>query len=209
MRRFLPVLLFFLALLVSCDFKYEAPRPPTWGDQCQPSDPYYLELAQGTQFLSKKGEVSSDPKEALDSALEYIEGKGVDLEYKADGIEAWSRFNTTFPKTIYLVKDFESRPLRNRAEVLWHEVVHLRQYEKMTPSTFYQHYVFAEGRWALEVQAYRESFRVMRILGYDEAAIQTLMRSRAESLYDGYELVQMPRECAVGAAIEIWNADRR
>lgn len=205
MKRLLPVL---LLLASGCPgFKYEAPRPPTWDDQCQPSDPYYLELAQGTQFMAEEGEIPSDPQEALDKALEYIESKGVDLEYKADGIEDWSKFNTTFPKTIYVTKDFDSKSIESQAGTLWHEIAHLREYEEMKPETFYQHYVFPEGRWALEVQAYRESFRVMRIFGFSESRIRSRMTVQAEGLYENYELDQMPKACAVDGAINLWATD--
>jgi hypothetical protein len=178
------------------------------------SEPYYMDLAQGTQFLAKSDEIPSDPHMALEKARMVISDWDVDIEYKADGIEDWSKFNTTFPKTIYVTKDFDKHQIEIQAVILWHEIVHLREYKEMDPKTFYEHYIFPEGRWALEVQAYRESFRVMRLLGLSESRIRAKMTDQAESLYEGYELGQMvengpgiPKQCAVDVAIDIWLTD--
>jgi len=204
-----------LLLLAGCPgFTYDAPRPPTWDDECKMSEPYYMDLARGTQFLAKEGEIPSDPEKALAAAKKYIADKNVDIEYKADGIEDWSKFNTTFPTVVYVTKDFDQSQIEMQAVILWHEIVHLREYKEMKPAVFFQHYAFAEGRWALEVQAYRESFRVMRLLGLSESKIRSQMRDQAESLYEGYELGQVnenspgiPKKCAVDVAIDIWITD--
>lgn len=212
MKRLLLLLPLFL---VACPgFTYDAPRPPTWDDECKMSEPYYMDLAMGTQFLAKEGVIPSDPEEALAAAKKYIADKDVDIEYKADGIEDWSKFNTTFPTVIYVTKDFDSYQIEIQAVILWHEVDHLREYEEMGPKVFFQHYAFAEGRWALEVQAYRDGFRVMRLLGMSESNIRARMTTQAESLFVGYELGQvnengpgMPKKCAVDVAIDIWTTD--
>jgi hypothetical protein len=204
-----------LLLLAGCPgFKYDAPRPPTWDDECKASEPYYMDMARGTQFLAEEGDIPSDPEEALAAAHKYLADRDVDIEYKADGIEDWSKFNTTFPKTVYVTKNFDDRQIEIQVVILWHEIVHLREYEQMSPKTFYEHYLFAEGRWALEVQAYREGFRVMRLLGLSESRIRSQMSDQAESLYVGYELGQVgengpgiPKQCAVGGAVDIWLTD--
>ena len=204
-----------LLLLAGCPgFTYDAPRPPTWDDECKMSEPYYMDLARGTQFLAKEGEIPSDPHMALEKARMLISDWDVDIEYKADGIEDWSKFNTTFPTVIYVTKDFDSRSIEIQAVILWHEVDHLREYKEMGPAVFFQHYAFAEGRWALEVQAYRDGFRVMRLLGMSESSIRAKMTDQAESLFVGYELGQvnengpgMPKKCAVDVAIDIWTTD--
>jgi len=212
MQRLLPA---FLVLLAGCPGFYEAPRPPTWdGDSCQPNEPYYLDLAKGTQYLSAEGEIPDDPEMALEKVKASLNEKGIDIVPKAEGLEQWDKFNTTFPDTIYISKTFPDSSSAVQAGILWHEFVHVREYEDLGEKKFFQHYIFAEGRWALEVQAYRENFRVQRLWGVPEDQIKLNMDRTAESLYVSYELGQvsengtgMPKQCAVGVAIQIWMLD--
>lgn len=171
------------------------------------SESYYKDLASSTQFLAEPNSIPSNPQEAKTVALKDIDDRGVSVETKADGIEAWERFNTTFPQAVYLTKDFDQKELEVQVILLWHEIVHLRQYEGMTPQTFYEHYVFAEGRWALEVQAYREGFRVMRLLGLSEEKLREAMNTQAERLYENYLLEAIPKHCALEGAVSVWLRD--
>jgi len=212
MQRLSPLLALVFA---GCPGFYEAPRPPTWdGDTCQPSDAYYLDLAKGTQYLSKEGEIPDDPESALEKVTIALADKDIEIVPKAEGLEEWEKFTTTFPDTIYISKEYPNYSTAGKAGTLWHEFVHVREYEDLGPKKFFQHYLFAEGRWALEVQAYRESFRVQRLWGVAEDQIKLNMETTAENLYVGYELGQvsekgtgMPKQCAVGVAIQIWSLD--
>lgn len=213
MKKLLPFLA--LLLLVGCPGFYEAPRPPTWdGDSCQPSDAYYLDLAKGTQYLSVEGEIPDDPGMALEKVRMALDEKDIEIVPKAEGLEQWEKFTTTFPDTIYISKTFPDSSTASQAGILWHEFVHVREYEDLGAKKFFQHYLYAEGRWALEVQAYRESFRVQRLWGVPEDRITFNMENTAEKLYVGYELGQasdsgpgIPKQCATGLAIQIWMLD--
>jgi len=59
----------------------------------------------------------------------------------------------------------------------------------------------------MEVQAYRETFNVLRIFGTPEDQIRASMERRAVRLYEAYQLGAMPREYAIERAIEIWMLD--
>jgi hypothetical protein len=197
--------------LIGCTGVAEGvPRPPSWDTQCTPSEAFYLELASRTTELSQPGEISSDPLEALEQANLFFEAHGVDIRPKALGIEEWSKFTTTFPDTIYVDKDLQGEVSDAlRAQIYWHEAVHVRQYEEFGPKRMAILYSFPEGRWALEIQAYRESFRILHLFGVSRDQILDSMPSRAEQLYDNYFLDPMPRECAGSKALEIWNIDYR
>jgi hypothetical protein len=166
-----------------------------------------LGLAQDTQYLSQPGEISTNPVLALKQAQKFLDTSGIKVVPKADGIEAWTEFTTTFPDTVYVSKDFPTLSVAEQAAILWHEIVHVRQYEALGLKVFFAHYSFAEGRWALEVQAYRESFRVRRVWGEDDQTLRSGMLGQAERLYSGYELGAMPKNCAVDLAIEVWSSN--
>jgi hypothetical protein len=185
----------------------DVPRPPTWDDQCKPSDPFYWDLANSMEDMAPDDLIPTDPSQALKVAEAEIAEAGITIEPKAEGLEDWEFFNDTATTEIYTDKKFDSYNDAGKAGILWHELVHVREYERHEIQTFFVMYAFPEGRWALEVQAYRESYRVLRLWGMAEEEIKKRMRPRAEMLYDGYDLFQMPKECAIQGAIDIWMQD--
>lgn len=180
--------------------------PPAYVDGV-PQDLFYEELAKRTSEMAAEGEIPSDPHEAWVLAMEQIEARGIRILPKAEGIETWERFTTTFPTKIFVSNKWDSFSEDVQAEILWHELVHVREYDAHTILKMDAMYLVAEGRWALEVQAYRESFRVARTFGVSEAKIRARMEPRAVSLYESYELGAMPRDYAIAKAVEIWMLD--
>jgi len=181
--------------------------PPVYAEGV-PQDTHYEEMAMRTSEMAAEGEIPSDPHEAWVLAMQEIEDNGIRIVPKAEGLEAWGKFTTTFPSTIFVATDWEETNEAMQAVVLWHEIVHLREYDAHTPLVMGTIYLsVAEARWALEVQAYRESFRVMRIFKMSEEDIRKRMLPRAESLYTGYELGGMPKDYALQKAVEIWMLD--
>lgn len=198
-----------MAFLLGCPgLAGRVPRPPTYED-CVPSDAFYYDLAASTEDLSDPGEIPSDPHEALLVIEQEFVDLGISIEPKAQGMEDWSNFTTTFPDTIFVSVSFPDMDEAEKAEILWHERVHVRQYDRLGVEDFIVMYAFAEGRWALEVAAYRESDRVARLFGATEEQIEARMARRSDTLYEGYKLDQMPRECAVSRAMEVWALDGR
>lgn len=193
----------------------DVPRPPTYDDSCAASDQFYYELAAETRDMSEDGAISSDPSVALAAAEAELDERGVDVQAKADGFEDWGRFTTTFPSTVYVSTKYADLDDGGKAATLWHELVHVREYDRHTPKKFFFIYSYAEGRWALEVQAYRESFRAWRSFGEPEESIRERMILMAEKLFEDYQIgddgtgVGMPRQCAVSRAVEIWTQDSR
>jgi len=187
----------------------EVHAPPQYDEAGVPSDMYYEKLARRTSEMAADGEIPSDPHEAFVLAMQELDDRGVEIEPKAEGVEQWDKFTTTLPATVYTSKNWDQMDEATKAVVLWHEIVHLREYDEHTPLLMGLMYVTAEGRWALEVQAYRETFRVRRIFGDTEENIRAAMMPTAEKLYEGYELGPMPRDYALGKAVEIWMEDSR
>ena len=180
--------------------------PPTYTGNV-PSDTYYEELAAETTEMATAGEIPADPHEAYLLAKQEIDDRGIEIVPKAEGYEQWDKFTTTFPTKIFVAKGWDEYTEDRKAVILWHELVHVREYDRHTPLLMGLMYVTSEGRWALEVQAYRETFRVERKFGVPEDRIRENMDVAAEKLYEEYELGTMPRDYAIGKAIEIWLLD--
>ena len=210
MRNILVALL-GLVSVIGCHRKIpsEVAPPPLYLEGV-PQDLYYENMAMRTEEMAPPGEIPSNPHEAYLLALQEIQDQGVELVPKATGFEKWDRFNTTFPGRIFISKNWDEKDEATRAAILWHEMVHLREYETHTPLIMGTIYLaVAEARWALEVQAYRESFRVWRTFGMPQEDLRERMIPRAESLYFDYELRAMPQEYAIRKAVEIWMLDSK
>jgi len=181
--------------------------PPVYDENGAPTDPFYEELAKRTSEMASEGEIPSDPHEAYLVAMQEIEDNGIKIVPKAEGIEQWEKFTTTFPTKIYVAKNWDEKSEAVQAQILWHEIVHVREYDTHTPLMMGFMYVVPEGRWALEIQAYRESYRVERLFGVPEEKIRAALEPRAEFLYESYELRAMPHDYAIKKAVEIWMLD--
>lgn len=78
-------------------------------------------------------------------------------------------FTTTMGVTIFLSANFEKFDKEDRAAILWHELVHARQWHDSS-NLFPLRYLNRRWQWAFEVQGYRQQVRVIRELRGDKYA---------------------------------------
>ena len=204
MKRLIPV---FLLALAACD-GLKPPRPPTYNESCVPSHDHYVVMANDQQDMMDVSSIPTDPQEAYDAGLAVLQEHGVEVVTKGDK-DPTASFTTTLPGKIFLSANFDKQDIRIQAETLWHEYVHVLQWERMGEVDFVQYYAFTEGRWALEVPAYRQGFRVLRHVGVPEEKLDPYLQDRFLSLYEKYGLQVMPQECAEKLTFDIWNQDVR
>lgn len=206
-KLLIPFLACFVLLVTGCPRgATEVPELPMYIEGL-PTTRYFENLAYETSEMAPEGAIPRDPEEALAEAQRLIKERHIRVLPKAEGHEGWGKFTTTFPRKIYVATYYEDLGPKFKASTMWHELVHVRQYDRHTPKYMGMLYLTAEGRWALEVQAYRETFRAMRLFGVPEKAIQEQMVPTAEMLYEYYELGSMPRDYAITKAVEIWMTD--
>lgn len=206
-RILLPILAFFV--LGGCkSFAATVQPPPTYDDKCQPQPSFWMDYALDTQDLAPEGYIPADPEEALAKAHAEIEKLGLRLVKKQKtGIEGIDGFSMTLPDTILLADDWDTKSVPSRAEILWHEIVHKRQWDRLDREGFLARYIVTAGKWSLEVPAYRESYRVQKLFGVSEAQMRKNIERRATSLYDKYLLGASMPECTKQTSIEIWSLD--
>lgn len=202
-------LIVLVALLLSCTTLKQIPVPPTYDDKCVPTHDTYLKWAKETRDLAKDGEIPSDPAEALKKAKEEIEALGIKIvEKPKTGKEQFDGFTTTMPQNIYVAPGFWETPVDKQAQTLWHEIVHVRQWQRLGPEKFATRWlVYAHGRWSLETPAYRESMRVLKIFGVRDEKIREVAPKYAEMFYESYALYTMPKECTLATTVDIWLSD--
>lgn len=199
----------FLASGTGCASLKDLPLPPTYNDRCEPSSTIYLEWAMDTQDLAKAGEIPANPVHAVEKALRLIDESGWKIVEKASvGQDKLDRFTTTSAKHIFVKPGFFKQGSESQAKTLWHELVHIRQWQRLGRGKMGARWaIYAEGRWALETVAYRESFRVMSIFGASEQMLRTYAPKRANSFYEEYQLSGMNKKCMIELTTHVWTTD--
>jgi hypothetical protein len=101
-------------------------------------------------------------------------------------------YQTTIGQTIYVTADWESRPFADRIITMRHELVHLRQFRRLTLPGMAIVYLLlplpmglAYGRARLEWEAYRETLRAVAALRGLEAARDPRLRERIIAQFTG------------------------
>ena len=100
----------------------------------------------------------------------------------------WSKMTTTFYKEIRLGADFDDEPDWAQAVIWAHEMVHVYQWRGMGRGTFASRYAWRSWRWAIEMQGYRMSLHVRKVLGIKREWNARYIRAMPSILKSGYVL---------------------
>lgn len=114
---------------------------------------------------------------------------GVAIDRKGDNGTPLSRMSTTYYTTIRLGTSYDDKSPAWQAVTLGHELCHARQWRGYGRSTFRTRYLFwPRWRWSIEMQAYRESIRVMMALRFKASTIADFIDERPDVLLDKYAI---------------------
>lgn len=105
----------------------------------------------------------------------------------------FQKMTTTYWNQIRLGEKFPTYPPELQAEIWAHEFVHVRQWEYYGAIKFAALYIGARHSWAFEMQAYRESVRVRKALGYPDQEIEKFINSWPKNLWKSYPLMRQIR----------------
>jgi|GEM_PF-6959805 len=199
--------------LLSCK-NPAAPVPPDWGQDCTPSDPAYIELANSTEHRPPPLEPGTTPAQARADAMAFIEEQGYTLEvgypplYEEflDG-EDKEFCGITLGDKVYITPPCAER--KGDDDLSWvrflrHEGTHAKQQKSIGAQFYLFYFAYAEARiLAYEGPAYAESYDTDRFFGIDVTEEQIL--SKAERVYNQYDAVHIPLECYQQLALESWQ----
>lgn len=201
------------AYLLGCPSLYVPPASPTYTDGV-PDSTFYQDRAASTQYLDLVGDVPADAESAAVFCEAQIRELGWTLQPKgADPETQWGRFTTTSANVLPVVllgTSWPDKTTEQRARTLCHELVHCYQWDDLGDGVFPPTYLLSEGRWSLEVPAYRMSLRVWKDQHPDATIADTEAQARryATNLFTKYDL-NMPRAYAVETAVAIMMEDHR
>ena len=167
-----------------------------------------LKAAKSTRYLYD-GEIPNDPQEAYDKAVKLLKKNGYRLKDKPGITKNGMNFTTTLSRTIWLAGNWEDRSLESKAKILWHELVHTRQRKAWGFTKFAWRYKSAEGRWRMEVPAYRESIRAMKAIGKgaNDKAIKGWIERRMKNMRSGYKLGKLSKSQYEKETKAIWSKE--
>lgn len=167
-----------------------------------------IKTASSTQFLYD-GDVPRDPKEALAKAERLLKDAGYRFVQRTDTFEHGQKFTMTLRKRIALAADWDKRSDESKAKILWHELVHVRQRKAWGHTKFLARYATAEGRWMIEVPAYRESLRMMKRIGTQDTSKQlaAYISHKVDSMRGDYGLKKLEPTQYRRETSQIWRRE--
>ncbi len=118
-----------------------------------------------------------------------------------------ARFAIAGPRKIHLPWDFRKRDTRNRAALLMHELVHVRQWQAFGVVNMAGKYAF-QPRWraALEIEAYAETFRAHTAMGWRRREALAYRIVCVERLAKHYGLRSVDYDQLVAVCVQAWRA---
>ena len=100
--------------------------------------------------------IPEDPEDSLALAKALLKKAGYKFCRRKGTFEHGRKFTMTLRRRIALSANWDKYSTAKQAEILWHELVHVRQRKRWGHEKFLRRYITAEGRWLIEVPAYRE-----------------------------------------------------
>ena len=145
-----------------------------------------LQRAADRRYLNPQLEISWKASELRDWYINKLRGMGYRFVQKR-GPASWrmKRFTTTYRRVIYLGVAWSMMSDHAQAVLLAHEYVHALQWRG--ERAFGLRYAFDQRyRWAAETQAYRESCRAYRAVGFGKATMRRYARRVPGRYIKGY-----------------------
>lgn len=129
------------------------------------------------------------PATLLEHLHDELARYDVTLKPKVAKTGRFARLTTTYYQHVRVPEDWDERGTLGQVLTLAHELVHVRQWRKYGRARFGGRYVFSpRWRWAMEVQAYRESIRVRKVLGMGKGEAEQYAGRVAARMWTTYRL---------------------
>lgn len=129
------------------------------------------------------------PEQVIEYAQKRLANMGYTIKRKR-GPKGWKsrRMTTTLRRTIWLGVGWDGKLARDKAATLMHELVHAEQW--WIHQGFLARYIASPRfRWAMEVQAYRESVRTYRAVGFTGPGLERYIQARANTIIRSYFMI--------------------
>jgi len=151
----------------------------------------HVKLAFNDRYFDKVLKLldgATTAKEIIDRCEAEAKRLGLKVKKKTSSFFKWSKMTTTYYKEIRLGEDFDDEPEWAQAVTWAHEMVHVYQWRGMGRANFARRYLWRIWRWIIEMQAYRMSIHIRKLLGIKESWTKRYIRDKPYKLKGGYLL---------------------
>lgn len=109
---------------------------------------------------------------------------------KSSSSMRWSKYTTTWYSQVRLGSNFRDRSRLAQAATWAHEMIHVYQWRGEGRGRFGTRYIGYPGRWrwAYEMQAYRMSIHIRKVLKVTTSSTKRYIRDKHESMRKTYSL---------------------
>ncbi len=153
-----------------------------------------IDLALSSRHLNKSLAKLDTPEKMLEYYKKAAKKRGLRVSPKSSVFGAqFAKMTTTYWKQIRLGRNYPNYPIDSQATLWSHEWVHVEQWRYYGVVRFAALYLGARKSWAFEMQAYRESVRAKKILGYSRKNLEAFINGRPNSLWKGYPIMRQIR----------------
>ncbi len=119
----------------------------------------HVSMAGSEEDLPPAAVVPINHEASLREAKRVIGSYGYLIRRRRGISKHAQRFTMTLRHNVWLSTRWPEMSTGVQSQILWHEIVHIRQRARMGHSKFEMCYLTSRGRWLLEVPAYRMSIR--------------------------------------------------
>jgi len=150
----------------------------------------HIRFAESTRFLHRVGHSPKDPSRSLAKAQAERKARGLRARRKIPSKTVWSRFTTQLPWCTLYSSKWKTLSDFSKATTMWHELVHAAQWA----AGYFPRYIFAQWRWALEVQAFRGEMRARFDMGQSEDGVLRRINQVVATIAKTYRLGRLNRK---------------
>ena len=166
------------------------------------------ELSRGRSTGYLDTGIPEDPEESLAEVKRRIKKAGWGFYTRKDTYNG-RKYSITLRRRIGLSANWESYSTIQKASILWHELVHIRQRQRMGHSRFVWLWLMTPfGRWSLETPAYRQSIIAYETMSSGAFNGTEYTKNKVPSMRKGYKLGRINNKQYTDETTAIWHSAR-
>lgn len=167
------------------------------------------EIARGASTRYLDTGIPDDPEESLAEVTRRIKEAGWGFYTRKDTYNG-RKYSITLRRRIGLSANWKSYSTIQKASILWHELVHIRQRQAMGHSRFVSRWLLSPfGRWSLETPAYRQSIVAYEAMSQGRFNGTAYTKNKVVSMRKGYKLTRIDSKQYAEETTNIWYKARQ
>jgi hypothetical protein len=165
------------------------------------------EISQGASIRDLDIDIPDNHRDGLVEAQRRIKEAGWSFYIRDDNFHG-VKYTMTLRRRIALAAGWKGYSTFKKAGILWHELVHVRQRQRMGHSKFLWTYRTPFGRWLIETPAYRQSVIAYETMTKGRFRSTDWIGRQLVSMRKGYWMGRIDERQYTDVTRKIWNSAR-